>query len=304
MPRTLLIGGSNTSWREWLKTHKQDRDLLCLDPSDAVQGHAGRFSLNRRERPIWERFYGSLDPQKSPHLIIAALVDGLSHAKDESIIQLFPYRPTPVLRQTTQLILDLCQPTEILVDSEFEFRGFRLPIEPQPVDLNKSFPSQVQQAQRKAQWLGLIERCENHTVDLRETIIEGVRLGSGNAVDEHQKSKLKLENAYVEVVGSSLLVVSDSEFDDTTISRAMDYTHCARVNIVSPQLYEGCVCAFSKQTGVDFGFGYVQKIDFVNRRASVRCTAIPPVPVPTLRIGSLRIDDLGTEMGELKPWQI
>jgi hypothetical protein len=304
MSRTLLLGGTDTSWRDWLKQNRGERDHLCLDPADAVQGQPAKFSLMRRERPAWERFYGSLDPQRSPHVIVAAVVEGIEQCHGDTLVQLYAYRRTPVLRQTTQLILDLIKPDRFITTGAVDLSQFRISAEVETVELDKAFPNAVQVAQRKAQWLSLIERCEDHVVDLRQTVIEGVRLGSGEIVSEHQKSKLDLERAYVEVIGTSLLIVADDEFDERVISRAMDFTHCSRVQFVNPESYEGCLCSFAKQVGTDFGFGFVQKIDFFNQRAQIKCTAIPPVPVPTLRIGSMRIDDLGTEFPELKPWQI
>lgn len=304
MGATLLVQTPSFSWREWLKNHRTDRDILCLDPTDATFGQPCRFSLIRRERPVWERFYGSLDPGRAPHVLIASFVEGISLATENSLVLLPPFRNSPVMRQTLQLIFDLAKSSEILVPEGVVLPRFRSQHVFESVNLEKSLPNAVQTAQRKAQWISLKERCEDHIVDLRSTIIEGVRLGSGEIVDEHQKTKLQLDGAYVEVVGSSLFVVTDQEFDDGIVTRAMDYTHTQRVHFVNPKMFQGVLCAFTKQSGEDFGFGEVDEIDFINLRARVKCTAIPPVPVKSLRLGSLRIDEKGNEIGELKPWQI
>lgn len=301
MKRTLIVGHPSVSWRAWIKENRGSADLLCLDPNDATHSQPCVFTLLRGERPLFQRFYGSLDPTRAPHVLIAAMVEALQHSDRDLMVQLFTYRVSPLLRQTLQLIIQLLKPDEILIPDPLREA---IPSGKALVGLDKPFPNLVQIAQRKAHWLDLLERTESHVVDLTEASIEGIRLGSGDRVSAHQRAKLNMEDAYVEVIGSSLFIVSETEFEDWVVSRAMDYTHTARVHIASPDLYEGAVCSFAKRTGEDFGFGMIEKIDFSKLKAFVRCTAIPPVPVPILRIGSLRIDAHGAEHGELKPWQI
>ena len=237
-----------------------------------------------RKRPSYQRFYGSLDATRSPHVLFAALVEALCHTEKDVLIQLFTFRVTPLLRQTLQLILHHVKADEVFIPEPLRDA---LPDATVLIGLDKSFPNLVQIAQRKAQWLDLIERCESHVVDLHETSLEGCRLGSGTVISNHQKTKLNLENAYGEIIGNSLFLVTDDEYEDWMISRAMDFTHTTRVSIASPDLYEGALCSFAKKSGEDFGFGFVERIDFEKMKAFVRCTAIPPVPVPILRIGSL-----------------
>lgn len=301
MGRTVLLAESGLSWREWLKTHRGDADLLVLDPGDASHGPSSRIRVLRGEKPIFDRFYGSLDPQKAPHLIVGALVEALEIASPNLVIQLYPYRVTPVLRQTTQLLLQLIKPDRALVNAGFKGR---FPGTFEEVELEKSMPSQVIAAQRKAQWLSMIEKCEEHSVDLSETILSGSRLGAGNPIGEARKTKLGLDGAYVEVSGSTLYIVTDDEFSDDVISTSLDVTGCARAHFVSPSVYEGVLCSFAKLSGEDFGYGFLRSVDFLNLRAQVLCTAIPPVPVPMLKLGSLRIDEKGNELGEMKPWTV
>ncbi|MBS1700571.1 MAG: hypothetical protein JST12_02840 [Armatimonadetes bacterium] len=301
MKRTVLVGHPSVSWRAWIKENRGDRDFLCLDPSDAAFAQPGLVSLFRGDKPAYQRFYGSLDATRAPHVLFAALVEALTHSDRDLLIQLFVYRVTPLLRQTLQLVLHHVQPDEVLIPEPLRDA---IPTGQVLVGLDKSFPNLVQIAQRKARWLDLLERSEAHVVDLAECSLEGSRLGSGYTLSHQQRTKLNLEEAYVEVIGSSLFVVAENEFEEWKISRAMDFTHTSRVHLAAPDLYEGALCSFAKKGGEDFGFGMVERIDFDKMKAFVRCTAIPPVPVPVLRIGSLRIDAQGNEHGELKPWQI
>ena len=301
MKRTVLVGHPSVSWRPWIKDNRGDRDFLCLDPADATYGQPGIISLYKGDRPLYQRFYGSLDSTRAPHVLFAALVEALNHTERDLLIQLFVYRVTPLLRQTLQLMLHHIQPDELLIPDTLRDA---IPTGKVLIALDKSFPNLVQIAQRKAQWLDLLERTESHVVDLNEASLEGCRLGSGYVLSHHQRTKLNIENSYAEVIGNSLFVVTNDEFEEWMISRAMDFTHTSRVNIASPDLYEGALCSFAKTSGEDFGFGMIERIDFEKMKAFVRCTAIPPVPVPVLRIGSLRVDAQGNEHGELKPWQI
>ena len=301
MKRTVLVGHPSISWRPWIKDNRGDRDFLCLDPADASYGQPATITLYRGDRHLYQRFYGSLDPSRAPHVLLAALVEALTHTDRDVLIQLFVYRVTPLLRQMLYLALNHIKADEILIPDPLRDA---IPQGTVLAGIDKAFPNLVQIAQRKAQWLDLVGRCEEHVVDLNECRLEGARLGSGQQMSNSQREKLGLDKAYAETIGSSLFVVSEEELDERTISRAMDYTHATRVNLAAPDLYEGALCAFSKQSGEDFGFGMIDRIDFEKMKAFVKCTAIPPVPVPILRLGSLRIDHQGNEHGELKPWQV
>jgi hypothetical protein len=64
------------------------------------------------------------------------------------------------------------------------------------------------------------------------------------------------------------------------------------------------LCSFANQEGEDFGIGMIRGIDFVTGVAQVACTAVPPAPARILRIGGLRVDPNGNELGEARPWQV
>lgn len=305
MSRTLLIGNPATTWREWLKAHRGGRDLLCLDPSDPQQGIPGRLTLLRGDRPIYSRFYGSLDPQRAPHVLFAALVQALTVADDDVLIQGFPYRPTPVLRQVLFLLTQLIQPDEIVVamGSDLDLDGF--PVGPEEVQLEKAFPAMVLQAQRKALWLRQIERCEPHEVRLNRVTLDGVRLGSGVSLTAQDRERVGLADAlHAERNGKTLLVVAEYEPTEDALMRALDGTGCARAHFAHPESYGDLMCSFAHANGEDFGYGFLREIDWENGLMKIDCDAVPPAPVRLLRLGALRVDRDGNELGELKPWQV
>jgi hypothetical protein len=302
---TLLIGHGKSSWREWLKKELGSRDLLCLDPADPTHGPPAKLTLHRGHRPVHSRFYGSLDPQRRPDLMIAATVEALRQAEGDLVVELFPYRASPVLRHAALLVAQILQPEHILVarDTPIDQGGF--PVGPHEVELDAAMPPMVQHAQRKAQWMKLLEACEPHTVDLRKVTLEGTRLGCGVSLSDSQRKAAGLETAvHAEAIGGSLLVVTDMDLDDEQIAQSLDYTGCSRAVFVEPGAYRYLLCSFARQDGEEFGSGILTDIDWRSMRASFLCTAVAPAPVRILRLGSLRVDKDARELGELRPWQV
>jgi len=305
MGRTLLIGSPRNTWREWLKAHREDRDLVCLDPTDPQQRVPGRLALFRGEHPIAVRFYGSLDPQRSPHVTVSATASLLAKASEDALVQLFAYRPTPSLHQTAMIVADLVQPDKILLaeGTQLDLGAWRDLVE--SVELEDAVSTPVQHAQRKAQWLRLIEDCEDHEVDMRSTTIEGARIGSGEYLERAEREKAGLAEAvYAERCGGNLLIVSPHEPDDGEVGRALDVTGCSRATFAEPDAYENLLCAFARIDGEEIGMGLIKSIDWTDRRFFIRSTAVSPTLVPILRLGSLRVDPDGRELGETRPWQV
>jgi len=305
MGRTLLLSTSERTWRDWLKDHRKGRDLICLDPSDPEQSPPGRLCLWRDSKVVAWRFYGSLDPQRSPQVLLTALIQLLEHAAEDVVVQLWANRGTPLIRHVTMLASQIMKPDEILVphDAQMDESGF--PVGPEPVELEAAFPNIVQNAQRKAHWLKMFEACESHEVDLNSISIEGARLGSGIAVNPSERARLFAPSVYhAEVAGSALFLVALEDPSDADMARALDHFHCTRAHIAHPSEYEGLLCGFAKQHGEDFGIGTIESVDFGRCRLQIHSTAVAPAPVRILRLGSLRVDTAGRELGELRPWQL
>lgn len=304
MGKLLLVGSGNVMWAEWLREHRGNRDLIVLDPSDVHHGPPGRLWVIRGSRAVYSSFYGSIDPVRSPHLMVAALHEFLQVVGEDAIVQMFPVRPTPLVRQLAQVVADMVRPEKILVADGLE-DTFSWPIGPESVVLDKALPAMVQQAQRKAQWLKLVERGARHEIPLDRVILQGARLGSGRILDGVMLQRAGLEHAQrVEVCGSALLVISEQHLPEDHMSRALDLTHTQRAHGVHPHDYENLLCAFVRLSGEEFGYGRIEEIDFAGGKIIAHADAVPPVPVPIVRLGSLRVDADGRELGELRPWQV
>lgn len=300
MGRTLLIGTPQTSWREWLREERGKRDLLCLDPADPEHDFLARFVLLRGDRPIFTRFFGSLDAQRAPHVLIAALSQSLSRLGEDALVQLFAYREMPTLRQTVQLVTEILRPEHVLSAASLS-----LPLPTTKVELEKNFTPNIQQAQRKAQWLKLREHSEVHDIDLRAVQIEGARLLSGSVLDEGVRKAAGLGDAlHVERQGRTLFVVASYEPEEREVAHALDAIGCSRAVFTHPDQYTGLICGFARNYGEDFGTGFVRAIDWSRLRIQIHADAVPPAPVQTLRFGALRVDEAGNERGEVRPWQV
>lgn len=305
MGRTLLLGHAGASWREWLKGNRHGRDLVLLDPADANFTVPGRLNLIKGDRVIESRFYGSLDAQRAPHMLIAGAIDLLGTASEDALVLLYAYRPTPLVRQLTLSLANMIRPECVLVATGTDFPANALPIGPDEVTLEASFPPVVQTAQRKAQWLKMLEGVQPHTVDLRGVTIDGTRLGCGRRLESLELLRLGFDGAlWAEVSGRGLFVVTGCEPEDEQISRALDDLNCSRAYFTAPDAYEGMLCAFSRASGEDFGYGIVQRIDFEAGIAHILNSAEAPAPVRLLRLGSLRINERGSELQETRPWQV
>lgn len=304
MGRSLLIPHPGVSARSWVKEHRGDADLIVLDPGDAGHQHLARLGLYKGEKLAEWRFYGSLDAQRSPHVLVGALSGMLQSASENVLVQLFPARSSPLMKQLIALVAQLVKPDSIFVTegADLDLDGF--PVGPESVLLDPAFPDTVQHAQRKALWLKLVEKCVPHEVNLRRVSIEGARLGAGHLVDREMLKRVGLNAIHAEVAGGTLLVIAEEEPDDMHVARALDVFHCGRIQFVSPEQYEGLLCSFARQGGEDFGMGFVQQIDFESGIAHIMSDAVPPAPVRILRLGSLRIDQAGRELGEARPWQV
>ncbi len=301
--RTLLIGGPAASWRAWERENVRG-DLLVLDPADATYGPPAVLRLVRGERPVWTRLYGSLDPRRAPHVLVAALAEGIARAGDDLTVRLLAFRSTPLLRQTVGLVASVLRPDRILVaeGTDLDLDGF--PLGPEIVAVEPGFPPMVQEAMRKAQWMKMLEACAPHEIDLRTVTLEGTRLGSGRPLTIEERRRAGLEGAvHVEGTGRALLIVADRP-DERMVARALDVTHSAKAVLVDPRGYEGIVLSFVRPNGEEFGHGRVERIDWEAMTLHAVCTAVPPVPVQILRLGSLRLDAKGVERGETKPWAV
>jgi polynucleotide 5'-kinase involved in rRNA processing len=303
--RTLIIGSDTGVWRDWLRQHREGRELLSFDPADADLGLPGRLAAYDGDTCSAWRFYGSLSPQRAPHVLMAGLSALIRNASADAIVELFPYRPGPLRLQLARACAEAIGPGEILADRRAQLEKSGWPARLQEVELPEAAPPGVRAGQRKARWMRMLDDCEPHELNLRHVALDGLRLGSGTPMPLENLRKWGFSTPlHAEVAGNVLLIVAESEVGDVEVSRALDGVHASKAVVVSPQAYECLICAFARESGEDFGMGRVERIEFPEMIAHVRCTAVGGSPVSLLRVGSIRLDSDGRELPEAKPWEL
>ncbi|MCH8978076.1 MAG: hypothetical protein IH945_02390 [Armatimonadetes bacterium] len=301
MDSTLLIADPRWTWREWLKENLGRRDLLCLDVSDADHGPPGRVFLMRKGKVRTWRLVGTVFANRNPVDVLAGGLGLAREASDGAVVLSFDVGGSPLLRQMALALAESLGAARILIPSGSGLENEPWPVNPEWTELADALPETMRTAQRRSRWLEVIEACDEHTLQLDEIGLYGVRLGSGERLTEPPFDRL---GQHVEVCGPVLHVVSDGDPDDTLVAEALNLSGASRLNLVSPNSYDGLVCSFVRAGGEDFGIGVVRSIDFKERKATFLSTAVAPAPVTAVRIGAMRIDETGKELGEARPWTV
>ncbi|RYG39503.1 hypothetical protein EON81_00690 [bacterium] len=289
--RTLLVGTATSSWKEWLREHLGDEDLILIHPADASHGFPARYVRLREGKVRDARFFGSLDPLRAPHVTVGTIAR-FSRNVSDALLLLGDLGRSPLARQTFEAVLDAYGPQKILAPV-----GGHPWCPAEEMELASSPAPAVHHAQRRAHWIDLLERSQRHeltTVGLR---FEGTRLGTGEP--------LAIEGAiHAEKIGSTLYAIVEGEFDERAISIALDRTGANKAHFVQPETFRGLLCGLVRENGEEAGVGIIESFDLAGGTVVVRSPAVPPLPVAMLRIGALRLDREGNEVGELRPWAV
>jgi hypothetical protein len=241
---------------------------------------------------------GTVDPLRNPVAVLNAAWQLSVSAPPEATALLFNVRSTPVLRQLALAIAQSVVPDRILVPRGSGLERLGWPVGAEETEVAEAFPHVVIEAQRRARWLETAEQSEEHDVDLTKVTVDGARLGSGVRVE------LPGWAGWSEVSGGVLHLVGEREVTEEEAGQYLDQAHAARVSVVTPASYNGLVCSFASQEGEDFGIGFVREFLPERRLMKVRCTAVAPAPVRILRLGALRVDDTGRELGDVRAWTV
>ncbi|MCU0316284.1 MAG: hypothetical protein MUC92_06800 [Fimbriimonadaceae bacterium] len=298
MGRTLHISHPDTTWRDWLRDFGDRRDLLWLDPSFPEGGPACRLVLTSEGRVKAWRFVGTLDPLRDPLAWFSGAIELISLTSENCHIVTFPWRDTPVGRHLLLHFAQVVRPDRILVPANSNLARAGWIIGPEEVELRPRHLPLVVEASRRAQWLELLEKGEDHKVSLIDVSLVGSRLGSGSILKEIKQTD------YAEVAGGVLLMVTERSIEDREMSNLMNYSNARKVVLVHPRDYRGLVCSFADQAGLDFGMGVIQSFDPTSGTFSIRAQAVNPAPIRILKLGLTRIDQSGKESFPLDPWTV
>ncbi|MBL8048771.1 MAG: hypothetical protein JNJ45_08820 [Chthonomonas sp.] len=305
MPRTILIGTANHSWRSYIREHRGDRDLAVLDPMDAHHGTPGRLALYHGDKCVDWVFLGAIDAQKNPLALIAGSIRLLAQSSDDTLI-LFPnFQGVPAARQLLLQLAQLIQPGEIFVPSGSKIAVHPWPVGAEHVEVEAEFPEMVQLAQRRARWIAMLEQCEDHVIPLDEIDYMFSRFGSGRRVPSDHFDRAGISGVlWAERAAQTLLIVARRDFDDDELAGLLNVGHATKLMFLDPLSFSGLLCSFARQDGEEMGMGMIEEASFTEGVIKVRCQAVAPAPVRILKIGHLRIDSLGRELHEIRPWTV
>jgi polynucleotide 5'-kinase involved in rRNA processing len=305
MARTLLVGTVKHSWREYIREYRKKRDLLVLDPADAHFGTPGRFTLFRGDRVVDWSFFGAIDPAKNPIELLAAAHRLLQQAERELVVMSFDFKAAPVMRQLSLAVANMVDPDEILVPDGAHLAGEPWPIGAEQVVLESDFPDMVLNAQRRARWLELLEKCEDHEIPMDDVHFLNTRFGGGKRLPADYFERAGIQGIlWAEVAARTLLVVARKPLSDDEVGNALNVAHATKFVLVDPISFSGLLCSFARQSGEELGMGMIEEASFTRGVFKVRCTAVNPAPVRILKVGLLRIDTSGREIEENRPWSL
>lgn len=302
MPLTLLVGGPSGSFRDLRREHAE-APWLCLDPSDPDTGLLGRVALQRPGGWTW-RFYGSLNALRSPHLLLGALTELMPLLGRDGFVRMFPWRRTPLARELALVVDRIVKPDRIVCTDPDALQERGWSTGPQAAEPQKPFPEVVVQAQRRAHWHAMLSRSTVCELSLKETLLMGARIGSGKRLDPASVSESGLRALWAERTGNTLYIVCESPPREDATARAAAAFGCDRVEVATAERFRGLLCGLTRLNGDDFALGILDGIDFREGIIRLRTDAVPPVSAPILKLGGLRLDAKGAELGELRPWQV
>jgi polynucleotide 5'-kinase involved in rRNA processing len=305
MPRTLLVAAPNRSWKDWIQENHPKAPVLWLDPASPEPGPAGRLALKQEERSDVWRFLGSTQVRRFPVQMLAAGFELIDETPEDAVAVLFALDGTPLLREMSAEIARRFGPEQILEARGAAHGGSFWPVGPEEVDLPESYPEMVRRAKRQARWIELFDACREHTLPMREVSFVGSRLGSGRVFNQKEKEEVGLAKAVrVELAAGTLLAVSEQDLSDDQISQALNATGAKRLNNVHPDRYEGLLISVARQDGTDFGMGVLDRIDFAAETIHLKATPVLIDSARILKMGSVRLQENGKELEEVKPWAL
>lgn len=290
--KTLCVLDPRWTWKDWIDSHGKGRPILTLDPAVLP----GRLTLQDAGRVRAWRFSGSCDPGRSPLNTLSGAVALAQAAGDRWVAFLFHPGQSILLNELALQIAQCLQPSEILVPegSSLDSKGW--PIGAQSVQLEPGFPPVVREAQRRAQWLDFTQSCTEFTAQLTDFEVMGARIGQGIPFFDDRLKGLAW------AWGSHLHVIAQQQPSDDLVSQWCAMTHTQRLNFARPSDYEGLLCATSEQDGRDLGMATIREIDLESGSITLAGTLDGPFRI--LKVGTVRIDSAGRELGEVKPWTV
>ncbi len=303
MARQLVFWDAQGAGREWL--NEQASRHLILDPRETHPEFPGCCVLGRRDEILGWGFVGGPDVQQNPLELLRVSSRLIRSAPDNLLILAPRFDHGPVARSLRATLIDWLQPDSILISRGDTVNDRAWPMGVTEFDFPPGMPDVVLRAQRKARLRDLLERSKPLQISFQQVRWTGVRLGSGQAAPEIQVQEAGIRSVlHIETFGSTAFAVVSEELDALESSLVMRLVGATRLHFALNSAYSGLVCSLARIHGEDVSLGYIESIDFRKGVVSVRATAEDIAGLGLIRVGHLRIDSEGNELGTVKPWSL
>jgi hypothetical protein len=298
MGATLLVNHPRWSWREWLRQNLGDQALIVADPGFSDYGWAGRVSLVREKKIRRWRFVGVNDAVHAPLPVLTAVAQALPEAGPDPLILAPSGMNGPIARELVLMMGELAQVERVMVPEKSAYARWKWPWPMELVAMENPTAEYLLTAHRRAMWVEMLDAGHEHEIDLADTVVEHARMGGGQKLDLSQWGGVGWTH------GAVLHVITDEPIDEFSAARLMDEAHARRISLMSPIEYHGILCSQARADGRDVGMGVVRSIDPKAQKVRVLTTTEEGAKANILRLGLLRLDDTGNELGDLRSWTV
>lgn len=298
MGATLLVNHPRWSWREWLRQNLQSQTLIVADPGFSDHGWAARVCLVRDQKIRRWRFVGVNDGAHAPLPVLTATAQMAADA-DRDFFLLAPSAMSgPIARELVMMMGEIAGVERVMVPAKSSYARWKWPWPLETVEMDNPTPDYLLLAHRRAKWVEMLDQCREHEIDLAEVVVEHARTGAGQKIDLTQWGGVGWTH------GAVLHVITDETIDEFTAARLMDEAHARRISLLSPVEFHGILCSQARADGRDVGMGVIRKLDPRSQKLTLFTTAEEGARANILRLGLLRLDDYGHELGDLRSWTV
>jgi polynucleotide 5'-hydroxyl-kinase GRC3/NOL9 len=163
--------------------------------------------------------------------------------------------------------------------------------------------------QRRRARLNLyFQNARSHTLSLDSVSLIGSRLGSGHPLspDHHRLAEeiCRVPILAAEEVDGVLHLVSSHELNGLVISTLQEQFHIRNVFVIDPNSLTNLAVGLTDHEGKTYAMGIIEKVDFRARMLHILTPAHSVTSVKWVHMGLMRIAADGSELGEIKPWQV
>ncbi len=161
---------------------------------------------------------------------------------------------------------------------------------------------------RKAVWKTYFEDAERVTLPMSRVRWSGLRLGSGVPLKGEELRVMQdlgiAKPLYAERIGQTLYLVCEADPPGAAVAAVMDHFGCGDAHIVHPDAFQGLLACQEDAAGRHSALVRIVEMKFADRGVVLDVPYALPGEEVRLQVGRLRIAEDGTELGELRPWQV